>query len=129
MATSSKAATGENGHKLVSLDELRTMPLPYEDVDVPEYGDGYQIRLHAVSGARRAELADLNTDESAGGRLRFVHDLIAASLGNGATPETVADLPSAVVDRLSRAALRLTGIGQENEIAESLGEAQNADAG
>ncbi len=110
MTTSSKT----NGHKLVKLGELLALPMPYEDVDVPEYGQGSQIRLNAVSGLERAKLADAQReDETASERLEFQHELIAASLADGSTPESVAKLPSAVIDRLAAVALRLAGIGQD----------------
>lgn len=106
--TSSKSSP-----KLLSLTELRAHPLPFEDVPVPEYGDG-SVRLYAISGLRRAELTDEGGKAvSPGDNLRFVHEVIAAALGEGATAEEVALLPSTVVDRLGQVALGLAGLGDD----------------
>lgn len=113
------ARTTSNGHKLVSLDELVAMDLPFEDVDVPEFGEGTQIRLNAVTGAKRAQLAGKNSDvQGAEQRLEFVHELVATSIGGNATAESVGKLPSTVVDRLSAVALRLAGMGTAVDDAE-----------
>jgi hypothetical protein len=106
------SSTKTNGRKLVALHELLAQPLPYEDVDVPEYGPGAQIRLNAVTGLKRAELAKLQAEDQTGpDRLEFQHELIAAALDDGSTPEQVSKLPSTVIDRLAAKALLLAGIG------------------
>lgn len=107
--TSSKTT---NGHQVSTLADLLALPLPYEDVPVPEFGNEVHVRLNAVTGLKRAELAEQNEkNENAGERLRFVHELIAASLGGDATAESVAGLPAAVIDRLSKVAMKMAGIG------------------
>ncbi len=128
MTTSSKT----NGHRLVKLGELLALPMPYEDVPVPEYGQGAQIRLNAVTGLERAKLADAQRlDETAGERLSFQHELIAASLADGSTPESVALLASPVIDRLAAVALRLAGIGSaaDQKAEELLEPAQSSASG
>ncbi len=126
--TSSKT----NGHQVSSLTDLLALPQPYEDVPVPEYGAGIHVRLNAVTGLKRAELADQNEkNEGSGARLRFVHDLIAASLGGDATAESVAELPAAVIDRLSKTALVMAGIGADavDKAEEDLDTAPNVASG
>ncbi len=108
--TSSKS----NGVKLLSLTELHAQPMPFEDVAVPEYGDGATVRVHAVTGTRRSELSDLGEkNASPGDNLRFVHEVVAAALGDGATADSVGTLPSTVIDRLGEAALRMAGLGRD----------------
>jgi hypothetical protein len=117
------AKTTSNGHKLVSLDELTARPLPYEDVPVPEYGDDITIRLNAVTGDERKRLVELsNADETTVDRIEFVHEMIAASIGGSASPETVSKLPSQVIDSLKDVAMRLTGFDANavNDKAEDL---------
>lgn len=110
--TSSKA----NGEKLLTLSELLAQPLPFEDVAVPEYGSEAHVRLYAVSGLKRAELAERNDkNQTATERLGFVNELIAVALGGSSTAADVSELPSTVIDRLSKVALRLAGIGADAE--------------
>jgi hypothetical protein len=109
-----KAAS--NGHKLVDLDQLLALPVPFEEVVVPELG--VKVVLHAVSGTERQRLAELSAaDETTSDRLGFVNELIAASLGGDATPEKVGVLPGVVIDRLRDTALKLTGFGAEAQKA------------
>jgi hypothetical protein len=109
-------AKNGNGHKLVSLDDLLALPLPFEDVDVPEYGEGMQVRLYAVTGLERASLAKslgaVDTDDSEQ-NLRYQHVLIAATLHS--TPDKVASLTAPTIDRLSNVALRLAGLSRKAE--------------
>lgn len=124
--------TAGNGHRLIALEDLLAQPLPYEDVPTPEYGSDATVRLYAVTGTKRAELAEISEgDQTNGARLRFVHALVAASIGGEATAEQVGGLPSAVIDRLSRVALRLAGIGSEeiDKATEDLGAVPNAASG
>ena len=107
-----RKAAASNGHRLVSLDELLKMPLPTEEVVIPN--TDVKIELHALNGLERAKLADQlpKGEMDAPDGLRFVHKLIAASLP-GATEETVAQLPAPVIDRLRDAAMRLAGLGEQ----------------
>jgi hypothetical protein len=120
----------KNGHRLVSLDELLNLPLPFEDVNVPEYGDGMQLQLHAVTGLERAKLAaslkdsDITDPEQA---LSFQLKVIAASLGSPA--EDISRLPAPVIDRLSTVALRLTGLSRETAADEALKATPSGDSG
>jgi hypothetical protein len=106
-----RKAAASNGHRLVSLDELLHMPLPTEEVVIPEYD--VKVELHALNGLQRAELAAKapEDDASAADRLAFVHELVAASMG--ASADDVARLPAAVIDRIGASALRMAGIGAQ----------------
>jgi hypothetical protein len=88
-------------------------PLPFELVAVPEFGDDAEVRLNAITGLERQRLSTVNSaSETTADRIDFQHDLIATSLGEDATPERVALLPGAVIDRLTKVALRMAGIGE-----------------
>ncbi len=109
-------AAASNGHKLVTLTELLALEVPFEEVVVPEYG--VKVVLHAVTGTERQRLADLSSkDETTADRLEFIFELVAASLGDGATPEQVGKLPGVVIDHMRDVALRLTGFGPEANAA------------
>lgn len=102
-----------NGHKAVSLAELLALPVPSEDVILPEY-DGVKMTLHAVTGLERRRLAALaEANTTAEQNVEFQHELVATSLGGGATAEEVGRLPSTAIDRLTNVAMRLTGLGRE----------------
>lgn len=110
MATATKPVT--NGHRLVTLAELLDLPLPYEDVTLPEMG-GVSVRLTAIDGNERARLAGIaaKVGDDSEQQLAFIHEVIAATLPDG-TPESVGKLPSSVINRLTSPAMRLAGIGE-----------------
>jgi len=102
-----------NGHTVVDLSQLLALPLPYEEVELPEY-EGKKVRLNAVTGLERERLTELSeADENGADNLEFQHELIASSMGGDVTPEDVGKLPSTVIDRLTVVALRLAGIEAE----------------
>ena len=106
MAAAVKAA--ENGHKLVTLGELVALPLPFEDVSLP---NGSTIRLFAIRGSERIELAKKASQvgDDAEANMRFMHEVIAVCLPD-ATPEEVGRLPSNLIDVMTPAAMRMAGI-------------------
>jgi hypothetical protein len=125
-------AKNGNGHKLVSLDDLLALPLPFEDVDVPEYGEGMQVRLHAVTGTERARLLVLLKAVDSGDseqNLRYQHVVVASCLDS--TPEKIAGMPAPIIDRLSNVALRLVGLSRkgEKEAEEALKVTPSGDSG
>ena len=111
MATATKPVT--NGHRLVTLAELLELPLPYEDVTLPEMG-GATVRLTAIDGNERARLAGVSSkvSDDSEAQLAFVHEVIAATLPD-ATSEQVGKLPSSVINQLTPVAMRLAGIGEQ----------------
>jgi hypothetical protein len=101
-------------------------------VPVPEYGDGQSIRLNAVTGVERKRLAALqDAGETNADRLQFQFELIAAALGPGHKVDDVAKLPSALVDRLAKVSLKMTGIAPAavDDAAEALKATASADSG
>lgn len=118
--TAAKAGATSNGRKLVSLDELTALPLPTEDVELPE--QGVWVTLHAILGTERQRIAEAHKkDADVGDRLNLQHEVIAATLDT--TPEKIAVLPAVAIDRLSKVALRLTGFApdQVDEAVKELG--------
>lgn len=125
-----KAQTGatSNGLRLVSLDELQALPLPTEEVELPE--QGVKVTLHAILGTERAALAESHKkDADVGDRLRLQHEVIAVTMDT--TPEKVAALPAVTIDRLSKVALRLTGFApdQVDQAEKDLAPAPNGASG
>jgi hypothetical protein len=116
----------------MSLEQMLAAPLPFELVPVPEFGDDAEVRLNAISGLERQRLATQNSaSETTADRIDFQHDLIATSLGDDATPEQVARLPGAVIDRLGKVALRMAGIGEQaiDEATAALNATPSGDGG
>lgn len=108
----SKTAPVANGHRLLTFAELRELPLPFEDVTLPELG-GVTIRLNAILGSERAVLAGKSqaVPEESEAQMLFVHEVIAATMPD-ASPEEVGKLPATVIDKLTVPAMRMAGIGE-----------------
>lgn len=108
-----RAAAAKNGHQPVALRELLALPLPYEDVSLPEMGQGVSVRLTAITGLQRAELAAKlpNDDNDRPGYLAWQIALVAACMD--ADTDEVGRLPGSVIDRLSTVATRLSSADRQ----------------
>lgn len=95
--------------------------LPYEDVEVDEWGDTVRIR-GLSSGVAGELLQDIDPDDRASWT-QFKHRLLAATLCDPATndpvfpgePEVFEARSLQVVNRLFAVAQRMSGLGQEAE--------------
>jgi hypothetical protein len=127
VARASAGSGSTDTPQTATLGQLLELDLPFEDVPLPEYG-GRVLRLHAVTGKERQRLAKLQRE--AGDqldRIQFQHELIAAAAQ--AKPETIAELPSTVIDRLGDVALRLTGIESGDKADAALKATPSGDSG
>ena len=100
-----------NGRKVATLDELLALPLPTQDVELPEYGA--KVTLTAITGQQRATLLGLSSaaNESREAQVAWSHELIATAMG--AEADDVAKLSASAIDRLLKATMSLVGIGEE----------------